>query len=286
MIFALFLLFAFLFLWFKPTQGLKSMDLTGVFLFKILLGWLFMYVYSKIYGVGTETVDWEEFIHDSVILRDVAFDDFGTYLKFLFGFSTETDVQQYLMGTNHWAAGDLAILNDSRNVLRANSLIAFLFNGNAYYHIGFISFFVVLCFRELYLALNAQVWLKNRIFWWVLLLFPSVAFWTSSMLKEPFMIMGLCLLLTALLGNHKKTSFWWRLILGLLLLVGFKPYVFICVIIPCIIYVLYRWLKWSQAISYAVFAILFIIGLFVFPGFRNKSVHQLTRMQFDFINVG
>ncbi len=286
MIFALFLLFAFAFLWFKPTQGLKSIDLTGVFLFKILLGWLFMYVYSRIYGVGAETVDWEEFIHDSVVLRNVAFEDFGTYLKFLFGFSSEADVQHYLMNTNHWAAGDLALMNDSRNVLRVNSLIAFLFNGNVYYHIGFISFFVVLCFRELYHALYTKVWLNKRMFWWILLLFPSVAFWTASMLKEPFMIMGICLLLAALFGSHKKYSLWWRLILGLLLLLGFKPYVFICIIIPVVVYIISYWLKLRQGILYSVFAGVIAIILIGSSGIRNKVVHQLTRMQFDFINVG
>lgn len=286
MIFMLFLLLAFAFLWFKPTKGLKSIDLTGVFLFKILLGWLFMYVYSRIYGVGAETVDWEEFIHDSVVLRNVAFEDFGTYLKFLFGLGSEADVQHYLMGTNHWAAGDMAVLNDSRNVLRVNSLIAFLFNGNVYYHIGFISFFVVLCFRELYLTLYTSVWLRKRIFWWMLLLFPSVAFWTASMLKEPFLIMGFCLLFSALFGNHKNYSFWWRLLLGVSLLIAFKPYVFICLLFPVLIFVLYRWMRLKQAISYAALFLFFVGTLILFPAIRNKGVHQLTRMQFDFMNIG
>jgi len=286
MIFVVFLLLAFAFLWLKSTEGLKSIDLTAVFLFKILLGWLFMYVYSRIYGVGAETVDWEEFIHDSVVLRNVAFQDVGTYLKFLFGFSNEADVQHYLMNTNHWAAGDLALMNDSRNVLRLNSLIAFLFNGNVYYHIGFISFFVVLCFRELYLALYTKVWLNKRLFWWVLLLFPSVAFWTASMLKEPFMVMGMCLLFSGLFGNHRKYSLLWRLLLGLLLLIGFKPYVFICLIIPVLIYVICCWLKVKQSFLYALFSGIVIILLFASSGIRDKVVHQLTRMQFDFINVG
>ncbi len=286
MLFALFLVLAFAYLWFKPTQGLRPLDLISVFAFKILLGCLFMYVYSRIYGVGAETVDWEEFISDSVTLRNVAFQDFGAYLKFLFGFSTEADVQQYLIHTNHWAAGDLAIMNDSRNVLRVNSLIAFLFNGNVYYHISFIGFFVVLAFRELYLTFHSKVWLNKRLFWWILLVFPSVAFWTASMLKEPFMIMGICLLFSALFGEHQKYSLFWRLILGLLLLLGFKPYVFICLLVPCIVYALYRWVKWNQFVIYSLFLILLSATLIFSNGFREKVVHQLTRMQFDFINVG
>lgn len=286
MVFALFLVLAFVFLWRKPTQGLKQYDLPALFLFKIVLGWLFMYIYSRIYGVGAETVDWEEFIHDSVVLRNVAFEDFGVYLRFLFGFSNEADVQQYLMHTNHWAAGDLALMNDSRNVLRINSLIAFLFNGNVYYHIGFISLFVVLGFRELYNAFQHQVWLKRRWFWWILVLFPSTAFWTASMLKEPFMIIGLCLLFAALFGKYKKTAFWWRLLLGLVLLIGFKPYVFLCLIVPCLLFALRRWGTVSLYLSYTVLTIVVIAGIFAFPNWRNKAVHQLTRMQFDFANIG
>jgi hypothetical protein len=106
------------------------------------------------------------------------------------------------------------------------------------------------------------------------------------MLKEPFMIMGICLLFSALFGEHQKYSLFWRLILGLLLLLGFKPYVFICLLVPCIVYALYRWVKWNQFVIYSLFLILLSATLIFSNGFREKVVHQLTRMQFDFINVG
>lgn len=286
MMFTVFLIVAFLYLRTKKTTGLKPFDLSLAFCVKLILALLFMYIYSRVYGVGAETVDWEEYIHDSVVLRNVAFQDFPAYLRFLFGFSSEQDIQHFLMDTNHWSAGDLALMNDSRNVLRVNSLISFIFDGNLYYHIVFISFFVVLAFRELYLGFAEQVWFNKRLFWFGLMLFPSVAFWTSSMLKEPLMIIGLCLLISVVFRRLTVWGKCWRVILGLLLMLAFKPYVLLCLLLPILLYIIWKAARVRLLIS-LLFVILALIAIMVFaPAVRQKSVHQITRMQYDFINVG
>ena len=284
--FAVFLIFAFLYLSTKKTAGLKRFDLTLAFGVKLGLALMFMYIYSRVYGVGAETVDWEEYIHDSVVLRNVAFLDFSAYLRFLFGISTDHDIQQFLMNTNHWSAGDLALMNDSRNVLRVNSLIAFVFDGNLYYHIVFISFFVVLAFRELYLGLADQVWINKRLFWVLLTLFPSVAFWTSSMLKEPFMMIGLCLLISVVFRRLTAWGKCWRATLGFLLMLAFKPYVLLCLLLPILLFLVWKILRVRILVSFIVVMVVFAATMVFAPSVRHKGVHQVTRMQYDFINVG
>src|SRR5690606_13069677 len=123
---------------------------------KVLFGVLFMLIHTYIYGVGEVTVDWEEYMNDSVVLRDVAFQSLGDYLKLLFSDSHE-EALKYLSDTNHWSAGDMALINDSRNVLRVNSLVAFISNGNVYVHILFFAFISFVGLVELFRAF------KNRI---------------------------------------------------------------------------------------------------------------------------
>lgn len=286
MIFALFLLIAFLLLWNTSTVALKRYDLPIAFAVKLGVGVLFMFVYSTVYGVGAETVDWEEFIHDSVVLRNVAFESPLTYLKFLFGFGSDADVAHYLMNTNHWSAGDLTLMNDSRNVLRVNSLVAFFSGGNIYFHISFFSLFVVLGFREIYLTFYRNVIVSKRWFWYIVVLFPSLLFWTSSMLKEPFMIIGFCLLIAGVFRKMSFSSRWWRIALGLVLMIGFKPYVFFCLLLPLLFYIISETFKIPLRIPYIVVSLLLLIGVFAMVSTRKSVVHRMTRMQYDFMNVG
>jgi len=286
MILALLIVIGFFVLWNVSTGGLKRYDLPVAFAAKLLFGGLFMYIYSKIYGIGSDTVDWEEFIHDSVVLKNVAFESPGTYFKFLLGFSNEADVLRYLGETDHWSAGDLTLMNDSRNVLRANSLIAFLSGGNIYFHISFLSFFVVLALRQVYLTFYQHIILGKRWFWYLIALLPSMLFWTSSMLKEPFMIIGFCLLLSGCFRKLKFSSRWWRMVLGLILMLSFKPYVLLCLLLPLILYGIAQWSRISLTALYALVIGLGICGVFVFSSVRDTAVQRITRMQYDFINVG
>ncbi len=286
MILSLLIVIGLVLLWNTSTAGLKRYDLPMAFVAKLVFGCLFMYIYSRIYGIGADTVDWEEFIHDSIVLKNVAFESPGTYLKFLFGFSNEADVLKYLGETDHWSAGDLTLMNDSRNVLRANSLIAFFSGGNIYFHISFLSFFVVLALRQVYLTFYQNVIVSRRLFWYLMALFPSVLFWTSSMLKEPFMMIGLCFLIAGCFRKLPFSGRWWRIALGLLLMLGFKPYVLLCLIIPIIIYGASQWFRLSIALLYAMVICVGIIGVFAFSSLRDTAVQRITRMQYDFINVG
>ncbi|WP_343630939.1 hypothetical protein [Fluviicola sp.] len=287
MVFTLLLVVLTWFVWKFKTDGLLRSDLLIGWGIKVMFGVLFMIIHTKIYGIGEITVDWEEYMDDSVTLNGVAYQSFGTYLKFLFGLNSEADVQQYLMHTNHWSAGDLDLMNDSRNVLRVNSLIVFISRGNVYIHILIFSFFSFLGVREIFRAFKDRVYFNRRWFWFALFLFPTLNFWTSSVLKEPLMILGFAFILNALLGSLSLKSRLWRVVVGFALMLGFKPYVLGCLLLSIPVYLLGKWVfrrkVWLAPLTVFAVVVLIFAG---FSGLRKTVTHRLTRMQFDFINVG
>ncbi|MGV3609744.1 MAG: hypothetical protein ACO1N0_02270 [Fluviicola sp.] len=287
MIFSLILIVLTWFVWKFKTDGLSRTNLLIGWAVKVLFGVLFMIIHTKIYGIGAITVDWEEYMDDSVTLNGVAYQSFGDYLKFLFGMNSEAAVQQYLSGTNHWSAGDLDLMNDSRNVLRVNSLIVFLSRGNVYVHILFFSFFSFIGIREIFNAFKDRIFYDKRWFWFALLLFPTLNFWTSSVLKEPLMILGFAFLLNALFGQLSLNSRLWRVAFGVILMLGFKPYVLGCLLLSIPIFMLGKWVFKKHVLLAPITVLAFVTIVFMlFTGFRENVTHRLTRMQFDFINVG
>lgn len=271
------------------------MKATGLTRKQLLLGWFvkvffgvcFILIHSEIYGIGAITVDWEEYIHDSIVLNNVAYQSFETYLKFLFGFSTDADTYQYLMNTNHWSAGDMGIINDSRNVLRVNSLLVFVSGGQVYVHVLFFAFFSFLGLVELFRAFKEKLSYSQRFFWIALILFPSLGFWSSSVLKEPLMLTGLALLIHALLGNLKGYALFWRVALGTILMLLFKPYVLVCFLVCLPVYflgkkVFKKRFFLAPIVVFGAFLLFFAVN----STLRKDLTHRLTRMQFDFMNVG
>lgn len=287
MVFTLVLIGLTWFVWKFKTDGLSRTNLLIGWSIKVLFGVLFMIIHTKIYGIGEITVDWEEYMADSITLNGVAYQSVGDYLRFLFGANSEAAVQQYLSHTNHWSAGDLDLMNDSRNVLRVNSLIVFISRGNVYVHILFFAFFSFIGLREIFLAFKDRVFYKKSWFWFALFLFPTLSFWTSSVLKEPLMILGFGFLLNALFGKLALKSRLWRMFLGFALMLGFKPYVLGCLLLSIPVFLLGKFVFRKRVLLAPLTGLVLITLIFaVFPGFRTNVTHRLTRMQFDFINVG
>ncbi|MBI3237607.1 MAG: hypothetical protein HYZ43_01975, partial [Flavobacteriia bacterium] len=122
-------------------------DLLLAWAIKLAAGGLFLVVYSQYYGSGTLTADPKAFMHESALLNQVAHKSFTDYLRFLTGMETQSMIDHYLSATTHWSGGDLTLINDSKNVIRVNSLLYFLSNGNIYLHILVFGFLSLLGFR-------------------------------------------------------------------------------------------------------------------------------------------
>lgn len=269
------------------TAKLQKKDmLLGLFV-KMAYSVLFVFVYSNYYGTGALTADTGTFLKESIILKNVFFESPLDYVKFLFGCEDLSMIQHYLSATDHWSSGDLTLVNDAKNVMRINSLIAFFSNGSIWPHITVFSFVSLMGLRELFLAFYNRVNLPPRLFWLILLLFPSLGFWSGSILKEPLMMVGLFLIARAFL-DRQLAGVWrlFRLFLGLLLCLMFKPYVVLIVLfVLLIMFFSTKAFRLNSLIGVPLLIGFVVVILEFVPALERPFTKYVWRKQFDFDNV-
>lgn len=270
-------------------DNLHSLLYPSLFGIRVLAGCFFLYVYTYIYGGGFLTHDASEFLRESKILNELFYSSPKSYFTFLFGLEpSEEYVRQYLENTSHWSAHGKAILNDSQNVIRVNSLIYFISGGNTFTHILIGALISFLGIKETASWVRTRSSLKPTHIFIFLSIIPSLLFWSSSFLKEPFMILGFALILRSFFDNNLPLSRkWWRIIIGIGLSIMFKPYVLILLIPALFFFLLYTSIfKKKKLIKSILFLALTTILISCIPSIQSTVVNKITRQQTNFINVG
>lgn len=258
------------------------------FLIKVIVGLYFLYIYTEVYGKGTLSADAGAFMDESKILNRVFYESPLDYLRLLTGIGYDQElILQYLSETSHWDAGAQAIISDNRNVIRVHSLIHFISFGNPTIHVIIMNFISLIAIKQLYLAVKPKTELKSIYVFLGLLLLPSLLFWSSSILKEPLMLLGLSILFRGFIGKlsfNKQVSY---ILIGFLLLFLFKPYVLIAMF-PVFLFIGFHQLlpKYKIIGSLLGILILFTISTLIFNSTRDKVVHLFSKKQYDFKNVG
>ncbi|MEX1193286.1 MAG: hypothetical protein WED10_00785 [Brumimicrobium sp.] len=274
--------------WFINKQYLsefKSYLIPTLFVFKFGIALFFLYVYTYHYGGGELTADARRFFDESKLLHQVFYESPTDYFKLLFGFDENPKlIDKYLDATSHWNVGDQLLPNDSRNVIKINSLFLFLSNGQVVIHFLFFSLASFLGGIDLYQFVKKHSKLPKGLLIILMTLTPSIAFWSSSIIKEPLMILGLCLVIRATFDNLSLKQKAWRFLVGGVFLIGFKPYVFLCLLVAFSFYWIFSRISKNQALNLAIF---FIVGFttLYFSGIMNKAVNVISKQQEDFINV-
>jgi hypothetical protein len=270
----------------KTTVHLKRFDLLFAWFIRLGFSALFLFIYYDYYANGATQSDIGSCMHDSRILNNVFYQSPKVYFDFLFGLEDQQLVARYLSQTNRWSSGYTVFLDDTKNVIRINSLLFFLSKGSIFVHLVIISFFSLLGIRELYLTFQDRIWIPKRLFWFALIIFPSLAFWSSSLLKEPFLIIGLALFLRASLSQLSRSSKLWRWLVGGLLLMLFKPYVFLCLLLAILIVAVANFISKRSLVKTSMLVVTTIVVLFIFvPTFHQQPMRFLSRKQFDFNNM-
>lgn len=286
MVVALLFILGSYYLYQKTTVHLTRYDLLVAWFIRLGFSALFLFIYFDYYPNGATQSDIGSVMHDSRILNNVFYQSPKAYFECFFGFENQQLVERYLSQTNRWSSGYTILFDDTKNVIRINSLLFFVSKGSLLVHLVIISFFSLLGMRELYLTFQARVWIHKRLFWFLLIIFPSLAFWSSSLLKEPFLILGLALFLRASLSQLPRSSKLWRWIIGGILLVLFKPYVLLCLIIALLIVVAAKFINKKSLFRTSFLVITFMLLLFtIVPVFHQQPMRFLSRKQFDFNNM-
>jgi hypothetical protein len=287
----LFILFLFLVLRYARFFQLSEFNkwtLPAAFLIKLLVGFLFNYIHERTYGQGDLSHDGGTFLIEAKYLNDVFFQSPKHYFQLLTGIGeTPALIQQHLSMTEYWSAGDLTLINDSKNVIRVHSIIHFFSGGQMMIHLALMCLISLLAVKNLYLSIKKYVAIDKTVLFWALLLIPSTIFWTSSLLKEPLLFFGISLFLRAILYEEivwRKTTFF---SVSILLLIGFKPYVLLILIITLTFTSIYKFLFKQKFVVASLFIIFFTLLIsFVVEKPKETVINYLTRKQFDFVNVG
>jgi hypothetical protein len=255
---------------------------------KVLVGFSFIYIYTEVYGDGHLSADAGAFMNESATLNQVFYDSPINYLRLLVD-KGDTDLltHQYLGETSHWASGAQAIISENRNIMRVHSLIHFFSFGNAIVHLLVMCFLSLLGFKYLFEVLKERTQLNPTYLFLILLIFPSLLFWSSSILKEPIVLLGMGLFVRGILGKETLKKRWIIGILGALIILAFKSYILIAIIPAFIFYWGYKLMPKFKIISSLSLLVLITLGaVLVFPTKRDHVVHLFSRKQFDFKNVG
>lgn len=285
-----FLAFIFAFRYWSILQ-LKSLPIwTLPIAFSIKMGVAIIFLAKYLHPDTNNLIpsDTMRFLSDGAILRNVFTESPKDYFSLLFGVGDEIYfVKKYLSETEFWDTKNTLIANDSRNIIKIQSLIHFVSFGKPFIHSLFMCFISMIGLKNIFITFKPYTSLKPLTFFLILLLFPSLLFWTSGILKEPFLFLGISILIRALLSPDPLFK---RIIIGffgMLILVSIKPYVFICIIPATFFYLLFKNIfKTKLLISLFTFILIGISILFIFPIQREKLVKNISRKQYDFDHLG
>ena len=270
---------------------LKNMPLwvmPSAFLIKIGVGIVFLSMYMHPDNNNSVPSDTMRFLSESKNLRSVFSVSIKDYFSLLFGLGDERFlIKKYLQDTFLWDAGSVTIVNDSRNIIRLHSVIQFISFGSAYIHSLFMSFIALIGLKHLFIAFQPFSKVKPILFFFSILLFPSILFWTSGILKEPILLLGIGLCVRSFLSNDlkpKKISYG---ICGSILLFAIKPYVLASIIPAILFYVIFKYVYKGKILLSLLSLFLFIgLGVLILKPLRISTVNFLSRKQYDFDHIG
>lgn len=269
----------------KHLPELSNIKLPLLFSVKVAYALFFLYVYTYHYGGGELTADAGMFFREGQILHDVFYQSPKAFFQFLFGTNNDAHfIDQYLEATIHWNSGERFLPNDSRHVIRVNALLYFISNGEVFIHFLIISFASFMGGVDLYQWLKKKSTLPPIALLILMTLTPSIAFWGSSIIKEPLMLLGTCLFIRGVFDNLSVGRKAWRIIIGAILTFAFKPYVVICLLAALVFYLFFSRLFRKQWIAVLVFGGVSISTLLV-TNYADKLAYVISNHQEDFINL-
>lgn len=270
----------------KRDEQISFLQLLIAYGIKISTALIFIFIYTNHYGNGTLSADASDFLFESEIMNKIFQNSPGDYFKLFFGFDEIGELSKiYLSDTHHWDSNSQLLFNDNRNLMRFHSLIYFVSDGWIFIHIALSSLVSLIAFYLIARSFNHWFKLNFVPFFFFILCLPSVLFWSSTILKEPFLFLGIGLVLYSFLDIHPK---WKRLslfLIGTLFLLAFKPYILFCMLPGIVFYWVVAKKEWiGSGIFLSGSAVLFVVTI-LFTPIGQSITEKLTRKQFDFLNI-
>lgn len=273
---------------FFASKHLHPWLLPSAFALKCGIGVLFLQFYIFQHEDPHLKNDAGAFYHEAQILNTVLDESPADYLKLITGIGASEELsRKYLGETNHWDSGKQAIFHDNRNIIRVHAVIDLFSVGSIFTHMIIFCFISLIGTFLLFLALRKHSQLKPWLIFALLLLLPNLLFWSSGILKEPFIIFGLGAVAFAMAAKSSKNKRIMIGLLGLIALLCFKPYILIALLASGLVYLIYSLSpKYKTLSALGIPIAVGCIIILALPSVVDKGTHLLSRKQFDFSNVG
>jgi hypothetical protein len=284
----LFFVFTFSVLWIGKSLFDKktTLYLLSGWIIKCLAGLLFIYTYTYYYGNGKLTEDSGAYMSEAKRLVDIKKKQPQDFYDILFDRENSNDLigKHFQDIPKTRISRNKAGINDTKNHVKTTSLLMLVIgkNNSAIFMVFF--FLSYLGFALLWVIIRNRVKLHYSYSFALLFLTPSLLFWTSSNLKEPTYVLGLCLVLFSFFYFKKSKIKLGSLLLGVLLLLFFKPELLLICFSSLISVLILKKIFHDKKYLYSIplLTIVFFLSYFNIP---NKSLQKISEQQFDFINL-
>ncbi len=269
----------------RTTRWEKLMIIAGWGI-KITIGAAFIYAYTHHYGKGKLSEDSGAYFHEAELLLNIKNNNSKDYYSILLNLkSSEELISKYFAGVpNSRFSRQSSGINDTRMHIKFISVLMSVVGTNHKVLFGIFFFLSYLGFVILWLKTKEQLKLNSLFAFCLLLLPPSLIFWTSSNLKEPLFILGLCLIAASFFNYQKRYSKKILLALGFILLLLFKPILVAILFTSWGVVLLFDRIIITKQWRYLYGLGLIITVLFIFS-VPQKALKIISDKQFDFINV-
>ncbi len=288
----IFIIFSWLISRQAQTNALTTRDFLTAFSIKVFYGVLYLLIFTYYFSNGTIYGDTYRFLQDALVIKDIAYQDLGVFLKLFTGLGqlNQQEVHLFLESTQIWDYGNNGDwINDNRLIIRVNTFIHFFSMGNPYIHALVFSFLSFTGIRLVYQAFHKFV-PNKKIFWYALVLWPSIGFWGGSILKETLLVFGIGLFffsLFSILSKEKKSRHFFYLAVAIGILAFNKPYAGLFIICLTLVYIFGHSIQWRR--NGLMYGAIGIAGLFIVLTTAPLSpnlTERLSRKQNDLNNLG
>lgn len=265
----------------------------GLFWLKILVGMSVWAIYT-FYYTDKQTSDIYRFFADSEVIYHTLFEKPLHYLQLVTGIGgSPEEHQSYFEAMNNWYKSfDDGFVNENRTLIRANALLMPFTFGSYFGNMVIVCFLGVWAQSFLYRQIIKRV---SSVIPFVLFaainVWPSQLFWTSALMKEPLVMIGIALSIGLALRLKEKFSVihLLSLIIAIVFTLFSKFYIGIALCFPLLAFLLSKEQQSSLRIifTYGISFSLLLIGTWglgkVFPNFDIP--HIISAKQHAFANV-
>ena len=176
---------------FFEIDGVNKRHLALFFLLKITAGLALTFIYTYYY-TDQSKADIYRYFNDSKIISSVIFVDPLAWLKIITGIgSFEPGTFSYLHNTWHFTHPSTDLVTTNSLLIKVISFLNYFSGYNIYIDTLLLNCITFMAITVLFKALKPYFPSVPQILYWPLYLMPSFLFWSSGLLKEGLMFVGI-----------------------------------------------------------------------------------------------